>query len=136
MFSIFSLKVVWLSVPASLWPTGFWPVVKWSWMFCTPTAHQLPKLKFVKNWPRCTSALPIVCFLSGSRPTSVAAKLLASLWSTTPWTPPRNSNPSSGWGDKELLSLQQRPPESKRRAERTGWRKSGVPRRLRFPQER
>merc|ERR1712029_484776 len=52
-------------------PTGFWPVVKWSWMCCIPTALQWPKPKFVKNWPRCTSALPIVCFLSGSRPTSV-----------------------------------------------------------------
>ena len=68
-------------------------------------------------------------FVTG--PTLVAANLPVSPWSTTPWTLPRNSSPSSDWWDKELWRRPPRSPESRRRKGRTEWRRSEVPRRPR-----
>merc|ERR1712048_384301 len=79
-----------------------------------------------RSSPRCTTALPTESSPSGSRPTSEVASPPDSPSSTTQWTLPRSSSPSTDSLDRELLRLRPRPAESRRRKERTEPRRSVV----------
>merc|ERR1712025_1411130 len=79
-----------------------------------------------RSSPRCTTALPTESSPSDSRPTSEVASPPDSPSSTTQWTLPRSSSPSTGSLDRELLKLRPRLAESRRRKERTEPRRSVV----------
>merc|ERR1712029_83305 len=92
----------------------------------TPASPPSASLTSGRSSPRCTTALPTESSPSGSRPTSEGASPPDSPSSTTQWTLPRSSSPSTDWLDRELLRLRPRPAESRRRKERTEPRRSVV----------
>merc|ERR1712029_158376 len=79
----------------------------------TPASPPSASLTSGRSSPRCTTALPTESSPSGSRPTSEVVSPPDSPSSTTQWTLPRSSNPSTDSSDRELLRLRPRPAESR-----------------------